>query len=124
MERMRSGRISDRRTVPDAGNCGRSAGDRVPARITARDVIKKKEDAMVEERKIANEAKAAFYAREEMQWLDRCQFVGNLGWLLRQTREGKDNETAIIWYNDGSREEVNVSCDSYIAIIKDVMKHI
>lgn len=89
---------------------------------------------MVEERKLANEAKAAFYAREEMQWQDRRQFVDNLGWLLRQTREGiagmkliregKDNETAIIWYNDGSREDVNVSCNSYAAIIKDVMKHI
>lgn len=33
---------------------------------------------MVEERKLANEAKAAFYAGEEMQWLDRCQFVDNL----------------------------------------------
>lgn len=89
---------------------------------------------MVEERKLANEARAAFYAREEMQWQDRCQFVDNLGWLLRQTREGiagmkliregKDNETAIIWYNDGAREDVNVSCNSYAAIIKDVMKHI
>lgn len=29
-----------------------------------------------------------------------------------------------IWYNDGAREDVNVSCNSYAAIIKDVMKHI
>lgn len=89
---------------------------------------------MVEERKLANEAKAAFYAREEMQWQDRCQFVDNLGWLLRQTREGiagmkliregKDQETAIILYNDGSKGYANVSCNSYAAIVKDVAKQI
>ena len=43
---------------------------------------------------------------------------------MKLIREGKDNETAIIWYNDGAREDVNVSCNSYAAIIKDVMKHI
>lgn len=87
---------------------------------------------MIEERKLANEGEAAFYSAESMQWLDRCQFVDNLGWLLRQTWEGiagmklirkNGGEIAIIWYNDGARKEVNVTHDSYTAIIKDVVRN-
>lgn len=89
---------------------------------------------MIEERKLADEGKAEFYSSENMKWQDRCQFVSNLGWLLSQTREyiagmrlvrNKDrSETAIIIYNDGSIGEVNVTCDSYAAIIRDTVRHI
>ena len=89
---------------------------------------------MIEERKLANEGKAMFYAADSMCWQDRCQFVENLGWLLRQTREGiasvkltrqgKDCETAVIRYNGGFTEEVNVSHDSYLAIAKDIVKNL
>lgn len=87
---------------------------------------------MIEERKLANEGRAMFYVADSMRWQDRCQFVANLGWLLRQTREsiasvklerqGKGYETAVVRYNDGFTEKVNVSHDSYLAIMKDVVK--
>lgn len=89
---------------------------------------------MFERRKLADEGSAAFYSAEAMQWKDRQVFVANLGWLLKQTREGiaemrllrnKDrSETAVIVYENGSIGEVNVTCDSYAAIVKDVARHI
>lgn len=129
--------VSDRSTVSGAKNCGRLAGIRKPVRITVRYVSeesRKEVRDVIEERKLADEGKAAFYKNESSQWLDRQQFVSNLGWLLRQTREGiagmrlvrnKDqSETAIIIYNNGSIGEVNVTCNSYVAIVRDVAKRI
>lgn len=137
MIRMKSGLTSDRSIVSGARSCGTSAGTRRHVRTSARNVRaeeRKEVRDVIEERKLADEGKAAFYKNESSQWLDRQQFVSNLGWLLRQTREGiagmrlvrnKDqSETAIIIYNNGSIGEVNVTCNSYVAIVRDVAKRI
>ena len=38
--------------------------------------------------------------------------------------ELKDKETAIIRYESGSIQTVNIACDSHIAIVKDVLSSI
>lgn len=135
MIRMKSGLMSDRSIVSGVKNCGISADIRKRVRTTVQYVQQsERKGNMIEERKLADEGKAAFYSSENMKWQDRCQFVSNLGWLLRQTREGiagmrlvrnKDqSETAIIIYNNGSIGEVNVTCNSYVAIVRDVAKRI
>ena len=135
MIRMKSGLMSDRSIVSGVKNCGISADIRKRVRTTVQYVQQsERKGNMIEERKLADEGKAAFYSSENMKWQDRCQFVSNLGWLLRQTREGiagmrlvrnKDqSETAIIIYNNGSIGEVNVTCKSYVAIVRDVAKRI
>lgn len=63
----------------------------------------------------------------------RKRFVQNLGWLLSQTRDGvlccelevpaKGVEYVVIKYLNGSEKRVNVSLDSYAAIIRDVAAH-
>lgn len=62
---------------------------------------------------------------------DKELFVENLGWLLSQTRTGVvsaalDSETDIVTvtFDNGYTKRINVACDSYIAIIRDVAKHI
>lgn len=65
---------------------------------------------------------------------DKEIFIKNLGWLLSQTREGvkecklvhKSDFDEYVWirFNDGQNKYVNISCDSYIAIIRDVTKNI
>lgn len=82
---------------------------------------------------LANEG-AMMYAGLIDRLLDKELFVENLGILLSQTREDVagcilvNDETVEIHFKqpDGStyRETVNIACDSYAAIIKDVMKHI
>jgi hypothetical protein len=135
MIRMKSGMISGRSIVSGVKNCGISADIRKRVRTTVQYVQQsERKGSMIEERKLADEGKAAFYSSENMKWQDRCQFVSNLGWLLSQTREyivgmrlvrNKDqSETAIIIYNNGSIGEVNVTCDSYAAIVRDVAKRI
>lgn len=61
---------------------------------------------------------------------DREQFVYNLGWLLSQTCEGikgaylDDQEYVHVVYSDDYEVLANVNMDSYLAIIKDVVKHL
>ena len=72
-------------------------------------------------------------ARAERLWDDdRRLFVRNLGWLLSQTRCGvvscelygdQDREYVIARYDHGKRE-IDVTADSYLAIIKDVTKRV
>lgn len=77
----------------------------------------------------ANESKAMF-ADDVESFDDRKQFVHNLGFLLSQTREGvvsaelRDDDVVVIQFEDGSVQGVNVKCDSYMAIIRDVAKAI
>ena len=64
----------------------------------------------------------------------RSNFVNNLGELLAQTREGikecvrvvpSDYEEYVdVIYNSGYEKRVNIHMDSYMAIIKDVLKAI
>lgn len=66
---------------------------------------------------------------------DKALFVQNLGALLAQTREGvagcsyshdreKQKETVTIYYTNGHKRDVNVSLDSYVALVCDVAKHV
>lgn len=77
---------------------------------------------------LANEAQA-----ERMWDDDRRLFVRNLGWLLSQTRCGvvscelygdQDREYVIARYDHGGKREIDVTTDSYLAIIKDVTKRV
>lgn len=77
---------------------------------------------------LANEARA-----EQLWDDDRRLFVRNLGWLLSQTRCGvascelytdQDREYVIARYDHGGKREIDVTADSYLAIIKDVTKRV
>ena len=77
---------------------------------------------------LANEAPA-----ERLWDDDRRLFVRNLGWLLSQTRCGvvscelygdQDREYVIARYDHGGKREIDVTADSYLAIIKDVTKRV
>ena len=78
---------------------------------------------------LANETLAMFKSTKAAKE-DRKLFAHNLGILLQQTREGvescelDDDEIVTIIFHGGGTEEVNVNMDSYIAIIRDVAKHI
>lgn len=58
------------------------------------------------------------------------QFINKYSELLQMTREGveslvlQDNETAVITYKDNYKKEVNIACDSAMAIIMDVARQI
>ena len=77
---------------------------------------------------LANEARA-----EQLWDDDRRLFVRNLGWLLSQTRCGvvscelygdQDREYVIALYDHGGKREIDVTADSYLAIIRDVAKRV
>ena len=77
---------------------------------------------------LANEAQA-----ERLWDDDRRLFVRNLGWLLSQTRCGvvscelygdQDREYVIARYDHGGKREIDVTADSYLAIIRDVAKRV
>ena len=77
---------------------------------------------------LANEAQA-----ERLWDDDRRLFVRNLGWLLSQTRCGvvscelygdQDREYVIVRYDHGGKREIDVTADSYLAIVRDVTKRV
>lgn len=75
----------------------------------------------------ADETRAFATDREVYQY-DRQVFANNLGWLLSQTREGiigcemQDHYVIVKFRN--CEKKIDVSCDSYLGIIKDVLSHI
>lgn len=77
----------------------------------------------------ANETSAMFWP-ENLQMEDKRKFVYNLGELLKQTREHvvgctlSDSNTVIITYRGGATKRVNIECDSYLAIVSDVVKEV
>ena len=80
---------------------------------------------------IAADEDKAMYASPEVAALDKAMFITNLADLLRQTREGvvdlalsEDGETVTILFEGGGTRRVNIACDSYLAIVKDVVKAI
>lgn len=79
--------------------------------------------------KLANETMAMFMEKTDA-WADRCLFVENLGKLLAQTREDVtgckllEGETVVVTFKSGYTKQVNVDCDSYTAIIKDVTRRL
>lgn len=62
--------------------------------------------------------------------MEKEMFVKKLGELLSCTREQikgcvlADNETVVIEYENGNEQSVCIACDSYTAIIKDVVNAI
>lgn len=62
---------------------------------------------------------------------DKQEIVMYLKWLLKATRAGSSIETLVlsedeknvtIRFNSGCAKDVNIECDSGIAIIQDVVK--
>lgn len=62
---------------------------------------------------------------------DKQEIVMHLKWLLKATRAGsgietlvlsRDEKTVAIRFNSGFTKDVNIECDSGIAIIQDVVK--
>ena len=78
---------------------------------------------------LANESRAA-YMHPDAARKDRELFVYNLGVLLSQTREGiigaelDDFDIVHVRFADGYVKRVNVRMDSYLAIVRDVTKHL
>ena len=81
-----------------------------------------------------SEAKAMFLD-DEGAMLDRADFVRNVGALASQTREGvtsieyapetvNETELAVIHYKNGATKLVNIRCDSYSAIVRDIFKQL
>lgn len=72
---------------------------------------------------------AAAYMDDVDALADREAFVHNLGVLLTQTREGvvkceliDNGDTVVITFKGGAKRSVNVRLDSYVALIRDVMR--
>lgn len=84
---------------------------------------------MLDDYQLANESSAAFFSTGAA-YEDRQLFVHNLGVLLSQTRERiigaelDDNECVHVYYKGGHVEMINVRCNSYMAIIRDVTKNL
>lgn len=77
----------------------------------------------------ADESRMMFETKE-LQKKDKEIFVENVGWLLSQTREGiryikyeesNGEEFAVIVYEGGSSSKINITCDSYTAIVNDII---
>lgn len=74
----------------------------------------------------ANE-KSAQVMPEVQAVRDKRRFIKNLGWLLKQTKEGiascemLDISTVKVTYEDGTRSHVGISGDTYIEIARDVI---
>lgn len=80
----------------------------------------------------ANEAYAWDKGKDAQQY-DRHLFVRNLGWLLSQTCRGvatcalakqDHREVVVVYYKSGWTREIDVTGDSYLAIIRDVTKRV
>lgn len=61
--------------------------------------------------------------------VDREDFVHNLGVLLSQTREGiikceLVEDDVVVTYKGGATTTINTRYDSYMAIIRDVLKYV
>lgn len=74
---------------------------------------------------LANEMRAGMMP-DKAAYKDRQLFVANLGTLMSQTREGivgaylDENEIVHVVYRSGTEKLINIRCDSYMAIIRDV----
>lgn len=84
---------------------------------------------------LADENNPATFTSPDLHDYDKALFVQNLGALLAQTREGvagcsyshnreAEKETVTIHYTNGHKRDVNVSMDSYLALVRDVAKHV
>ena len=79
---------------------------------------------------LANECNV--YNRDSLRH-QKALFVKNLGWLLKQTRldiidceyiEIDGEEFAVVYFMDGDPLNVNITADSFVAIARDVCKHL
>lgn len=74
----------------------------------------------------ANETFTEIFGSDEARLCGKQVFVRNLGQLLSQTGTGvmtaelEDKDTVVIYFVGGTKR-VNIACDSYLAIIKDVV---
>ena len=78
---------------------------------------------------------AAMFMDNEAAIKDRANFVSNVGILVSQTRERvesityspepeEETELAVIHYKGGATKYINIRCDSYSAIVRDIFKNL
>lgn len=75
---------------------------------------------------------ATMFDHYEAQIADRARYVRNVGRLAAQTRQGVKRidyiggvpEIARIIYKKGSHRDINISHDSYSAIVQDIFRAI
>lgn len=103
-------------------------------------MIKKPRDFVVDsddciEMPLADEGHPALATNEGLHDYDKGLFVRNLGALLAQTREGvvgceyhndrkNQIEMVTVEFDNGYTKTINVTMDSYLAVIRDVCKQI
>ena len=84
---------------------------------------------------LADENNPATFTDPDLHDYDKALFVRNLGALLAQTRKNvsgcsysynreKRQETVTIHYTNGYERDVNVYMDSYLALVRDVARHV
>ena len=84
---------------------------------------------------LANESHPALATNPDLHDMDKTRFVRNLGALLAQTREGvvgceyhndrkNQIEMVTVEFNNGYTKTINVTMDSYLALIKGVCRNI
>ena len=84
---------------------------------------------------LADEGHPALATNQVMHDHDKGLFVRNLGALLAQTREGvvgceyhndrkNQIEMVTVEFNNGYTKTINVTMDSYLAVIRDVCRNI
>lgn len=84
---------------------------------------------------LANESHPALATNPYLHDVDKAMFVRNLGALLAQTREGvvgceyhndrkNQKEMVTVEFNNGYTKTINVTMDSYLALIRDVCGNI
>lgn len=79
---------------------------------------------------IHKESLLMFVDDEDKLLKNKELFVEEVGKLLSLTREGiekiylRDYDTAVIVFREGIERDVNIHMDSYLAIIKDIIKAI
>lgn len=84
---------------------------------------------------LANESHPALATNPYLHDVDKAMFVRNLGALLAQTREGvvgceyhndrkNQKEMVTVTFSNGYKKTINVTMDSYLAVIRDVCGNI
>ena len=81
---------------------------------------------------MADESHPALATDPYLHDVDKALFVRNLGALLAQTRKGvvgceyhnDQKEMVAVEFNNGYTKTINVTMDSYLAVIRDVCSNI
>lgn len=70
------------------------------------------------------------YMEKNRRYDDKMNFVRNIGAVMSMSRERItgceliDDDTVVVTYMSGYTKEINIACDSYIAIMQDILRQI